>query len=328
MNQHLAQWKTVGLIACTLMLGVTLQAQTSPSVRLRATDPTALSGTTGGAFTLIRVGDTNSDLSVTVDISGTAVNGVDYSPISTTLTLPAGYLAVDVPVQPIVDTVNRGNKTVVLTLESNAAYTILGNAVATVKIVDDVFDIPAPTATLTSPVDGSVATIPATLTLTAEVSDEVPVTGVSFFVNNTFIGLVTNSPYTLTWTKATAGHYAFFARSEDQLGKSAVTAPVHVTLSATPVVTLGTPFGTQYFPFETVPLQALVGDPNETIQSATFTVNGKVVGTVTSAPFVFNWTTPGVAGNYTLQVSAIDQATGKKGTSAKVVVTVEAALGN
>jgi Bacterial Ig domain len=328
MNHHLMQWKSVSLIACTLMLGVSLQAQDLPRVRLRATDPSALSGTTGGAFTLIRHGDTNDALTVTVDISGTAANGVDYAPISTVLILPPGYLAVDIPVQPIADTVNRGNKTVVLTVQPSAAYTIAGSAKATVKIVDDVFDIPPPTVSMSSPADGSVFSLPATVTLQADVSDtELAIAGVSFYANDNFIGRVTNSPYTLVWTKSQAGKYAFFARAEDQLGKSAVSDPVHVTLSATPVVTLNVADGSTFRVGANVTLQAQFGDPNETIKSVNYLVNGKSIGTSTTAPFSVNWVaTP--RGTYTLQATAVDLNTGKKGSSDKITVTVAPDLGN
>jgi hypothetical protein len=320
--------KSVTLLACTFILGTALQAQDLPRVRLRATDPTALSGTTAGAFTLIRHGDTNGALTVTVAISGTAANGVDYAPINTTLTLPAGYLAVDVPVQPIADTVNRGNKTVVLTIQPDAAYTIAGNAKATVKIVDDVFDIPPPSVSIASPADGSVFSIPASVTLQADVAEtEVPIAAVSFFVNDTLVGRATNSPYSVVWTKSAAGHYAIFARAEDTLGKSGVSDPVHVTLSAAPVVTLETPDGTTYSVGQNITLQADIGDPNEDIKSVSFLVNGKAVATLTSAPFTYVWL--GAAkGTYTVQATAIDKNSGKKGSSATTSIKVIADLGN
>ncbi len=328
MNQYLIQWKTLGLAACALVLAAQLQAQDAPTpVRLVATDPSALAGTTGGAFTLIRYGDTNNSLSVTVDISGTAANGVDYGAIANVITLPPGYYAVDIPVQPIVDTVNRGNKTVVLTLETNDAYRIRGNPKATVKIVDDIFDIPPPTVSLSSPSEGDVFTTPATVTVSADVSDpDLAIASVSFFENDTLIGRVTNSPYSLVWTKSQAGKYALFARAEDQFGKSAVSVPVHVTLSATPVVTLTTD-APSYSIGQTVTLLAQIGDPNEAIKSVSFSVNNKVIGTVTSPPFTLSWLAT-TRGTFTNSAVAVDQNTGKKGSSAKVLVTVTPNAGN
>src|SRR5271170_5620696 len=157
--------RALGLLACTLALASSSYAQT---VKILATDPVALEGTSTASFTLVRTGDSSSDLSVNLTISGTASNGVDYVAIASPVTIPAGYLAVDVPIQPILDTVNRGNKTVVLTLDGSSAYTVKGKGYATVKIVDDVFNVAPPEVTLTSPADGSVYTAPASITLSAD----------------------------------------------------------------------------------------------------------------------------------------------------------------
>ena len=72
---------------------------------------------------------------------------------------------------------------------------------------------------------------------------------------------MTNSPYSLVWTSRKPANTPFFARAEDQLGKSAVSEPVHVTLSATPVVTINFPDGTSYHIGQNVTFQAQFGDP-------------------------------------------------------------------
>jgi len=321
MNSKTLNRKTAVMFACTLVFAAGLQAQT-PTLVLRATDPTALEGTTTGAFTLIRHGDTNSALTVNVDISGTASNGVDYATLANVLTIPAGFYAIDIPVQPILDTVTRGNKTVTLTLQSDAAYNVSGRGTATVKIVDDVFDIPPPSVSMSSPADGSVFTAPATITLEAMVSDpELPIQSVSFYVDDTFIGRVTSSPYTLTVKERRPGTYAFFSRAVDQFGKSGVSAPVPVTVSAGPVVTLLTPGGTNYEAGQHAELVAQIGDTNEAISSVTFYLNSAVLGTVTSAPFTYDWRTT-TSGTNVVQAVAVDANTGKKGTSEKVYITV------
>jgi hypothetical protein len=312
----------LGVIACTLAMGASVRAAALPDVVLLATDPTALEGTSAGAFTLIRHGGTNTSLTVNLGISGTASNGVDYTTIPGTVTLPAGAYAVDIAVTPLIDLVNRGNKTVVLSVQSNADYTLTTASRATVKIVDDVFDIPPPTVSITSPADGSVFTSPASITLQAAASDpELPIRSVSFFANDIFVGIVTNSPYSLVINHVPAGKYAVFARAVDQFGKSAVSQAVDITVSADPVVTLQLPGGTNYDLGNLVTLVAQIGDPNEAIKSVTFTANGKTIGTVTSAPFTFNWQTT-TTGTFDLQATAVDKNTGKKGSSAVVPVTV------
>src|SRR5579863_10363292 len=113
-----SNWKAWGLVASTLAFGASLHAGDSPSdpsglplVVIMATDPTALEGTSSGAFTLLRYGPTTNDLKVNLAISGTASNGVDYAQTTNEITIPTGSLAVDIPINPIIDTVKRGNKT-------------------------------------------------------------------------------------------------------------------------------------------------------------------------------------------------------------------------
>lgn len=324
MKQPLLNWKSLGAIVCTLALAATVQAASTalPQVVLLASDPTALEGTSAGAFTLLRYGDTNNPLTVNVGISGTASNGVDYVMIPGTITLPVGALAVDIPVTPLIDLANRGNKTVVLTVQSNAAYHLTLGSKATVKIVDDIFDIPPPTVTMMSPADGSVFTAPGSFTLQAGVIDaQAAIQSVAFYANDNFVGRVTNSPYSLPVTGVHAGKYAIFARAVDQFGKSAVSQPVDITVSLEPVVTLLTPNGTNYNNGDVVTLVAQIGDSNEAIKSVTFTVNSKVVGVVTSAPFTFNWQTTGL-GTFNLRATAVDKNTGRSGSSAIVPITV------
>jgi hypothetical protein len=310
------------------MWGGILQAQTAPpAVIVLASDPAALTGVSGGAFTLIRYGSTNDDLAVNVSFSGTASNGVDYNAISTTLTIPAGIKAVDVPVQPLVSALNTGNKTVILSLEKDPAYYLVSNRRATVKIIDDAFNIPAPTVSIVSPADGMGFTSPSSITLTAEVSDpNVVIKSVSFYANDDLLGRVTNSPYTLVWNNPKQGAYALFSRALDDTGKSSVSTAVNITVSNTPVVTLFSD-AENYNVGNLVTLTAQVGDPNEVISGVTFSVNNKVVATVTTAPFVYEWPTV-KKGTYNITAAATDANSGKKGTSNKIQVTVFAGGGN
>src|SRR5262245_15022749 len=82
-----------------------------------------------------------SPITVNYSISGTAVNGTDYSNILTSVSLPAGATNTTVRIRPINNTNVDGNRTVILTLTSGAGYT-LGNATnVMVTIFDD--DLPS-----------------------------------------------------------------------------------------------------------------------------------------------------------------------------------------
>ena len=121
-------WKQLTFLAAVAAFACGAFGQTPPTaanlpgVAILASDATALAGTSSGAFTLVRSGPADADLTVNLDIAGSAVNGVDYTTIANTLTIPAGFLAVDIPVQPIPSATPTTNKSVVITVQTNAAY--------------------------------------------------------------------------------------------------------------------------------------------------------------------------------------------------------------
>ena len=292
-----------------------------PTVSILATDPTALEGTSTGAFTLLRFGPTNVAVSVDLAITGTASNGVDYATISTPVIISAGTLAVDLPVTTIVDTNTRGNKTVILTIQTNGTYNVFHRR-AKVDIIDDTFDIPPPTVVITSPTNGSTFTNPVSIVITADAEDETGIQSVTFFANDDFLGKVTNSPYSITWTNAHRGHYEIFARAVDVIGKSAISAPVDITVSnITPVVTITSPTnGIVLTNGSTISVQATATDAASPIASVSFYANEHLIGTATTSPYSVNWTNI-KQGHYRLKAVATDQA-GVKGSAQPVAVKV------
>ena len=91
-----------------------------------------------GTFRLTRAGSATllaSPLTVTFTLTGTAVNGTDYTNLPLTATFPAGQPSVDVVVTPSVDATVEGAESVILTLTSAAPYD-LGVEFATITITD------------------------------------------------------------------------------------------------------------------------------------------------------------------------------------------------
>jgi len=89
-----------------------------------------------GGFRFVRSGGTSAELTVQFTVSGTASNGVDYKRITNSITFPAGVFSAGFTIEPIDDTLAEPPETVVVTLTTNAAYTVEGDS-ATVTILDD-----------------------------------------------------------------------------------------------------------------------------------------------------------------------------------------------
>jgi hypothetical protein len=95
-----------------------------------------------GSATAVRItrsGTTAGALSGTMTISGTAVSGVNYQPISTSWTIPSGSSYVDITITPINDGERTGDLTITFTLAPGAGYTVVGDGV-TVTFKDSAQD--------------------------------------------------------------------------------------------------------------------------------------------------------------------------------------------
>jgi hypothetical protein len=102
-----------------------------------ATEPKPGQTVDKGAIKVSRTGSCHAALTVKCTLGGTAVNGVDYIRLTVPVTLAVGQGAKTLTVAAIADSVSEGNETVVLTLQSDAAYTIgAGQGSATVTIKD------------------------------------------------------------------------------------------------------------------------------------------------------------------------------------------------
>ncbi|HMA30313.1 MAG TPA: Ig-like domain-containing protein [Casimicrobiaceae bacterium] len=183
-----------------------------------------------------------------------------------------------------------------------------------------------PTIALTAPADGGAFVAPATIGLIAAGTDsDGSIAKVEFFSGSTLIGTSTSAPFTATWPNVAAGSYSLTAKATDNLGATAISAPVSVsvTANAPPVVSLGAPVpGARYFAPATIPLAASASDPDGTIARVDFYANGMLVATSTSAPFNAVWDSV-AAGTYSLTAVASD-AQGASTTSEAIDVLVSA----
>ncbi len=117
-----------------------------PTVTITASTPTTAEASgPAGAFAITRTGSTASGLNVSITISGTASNGVDYTAVPLTITIPAGQSSVTSTIVPIDDTAVEGDETVIFTISPQPTAYIVGSPnTATVTVSDNDGTSPPP----------------------------------------------------------------------------------------------------------------------------------------------------------------------------------------
>lgn len=114
------------------------QSPGTPTVSVTATDNLATeSGSDTGVFLFTRSGSLASDLTVNYTATGTATNGLDYSSLSGAVVIPAGQASAVVAFNAVEDVLVEGDESVIVTLQTDAAYNVGTPSSATVTIVDN-----------------------------------------------------------------------------------------------------------------------------------------------------------------------------------------------
>lgn len=117
-----------------------------PTVSLWATnasvrEPVGTAATSPGIITIARAGDTTSPLTVELTLGGTALNGIDYAEVSSSVTIPAGSTYARVAFHPQADLLAEGTETITVGLAPSVNYAISETlAWALVRIKDRPFD--------------------------------------------------------------------------------------------------------------------------------------------------------------------------------------------
>jgi hypothetical protein len=114
-----------------------------PLVTLTSSDTNMFERITAdqATFTVTRLGSVTAPLNVVVTYGGTATPGVDYDTPPTVVTIPAGRISASASLSPINNAVLDGNRTVVVSVAEDAAYTFGTNTSAILTVRDD--EIPA-----------------------------------------------------------------------------------------------------------------------------------------------------------------------------------------
>ena len=102
-------------------------------------DGEAVEGGENGKVSIQRVGDTTSALTVLYKVAGSAKSGVDYKPVTGSVTIPAGTASAKVKIKPINNNMVDGTRVakVKLLAPTDNSYTLGSLIVAKVKIIDN-----------------------------------------------------------------------------------------------------------------------------------------------------------------------------------------------
>ncbi len=91
-------------------------------------------------FTLSRATATSDSITVNFTLTGSAANGVDYTSVAGTASIPALATTAIVTISPLADALSEGAETITLTISRNAAYQVDPSGPATLTLDDQPLD--------------------------------------------------------------------------------------------------------------------------------------------------------------------------------------------
>nr|WP_036670559.1 Ig-like domain-containing protein [Pedobacter borealis] len=182
-----------------------------------------------------------------------------------------------------------------------------------------------PAVAISSPVNNTVLTAGANVTVNANASDsDGTVAKVEFYQGSILLGQSTSAPYSFIWNSPAVGTYALTAKATDNNGGSTLSAVVNVTINATPTVSITAPANSSTFVAgSNITIKADASDSDGTVAKVEFYQGSTLLGQSTSAPYSFIWNTV-AAGTYALTAKATDNNGGST-VSAVVNVAINAA---
>ncbi len=201
-------------------------------------------------FTVSRSGPTNLDLLIAYHVGGTASNGVDYTKLPGSVTIPAGASTADIVVDVIDDTLAEGTETVVLEVmppncpaiypPPPGCYVVGPSNRAVAYIRDDEATNAPPTVSIVSPANGATFLAPANILISAYAADrDGQVATVEFFEGTNSLGIRTNyppgsmrmdNPFVLQWSNVPPGNYVLTAIATDDRGATGRSEPVRIAV--------------------------------------------------------------------------------------------------
>jgi len=185
-----------------------------------------------------------------------------------------------------------------------------------------------PTVIITSPINGTGFTTPASINIIVEANDlDGTVTKVEFYNGSLKLAEKSTPPWSYTWNNVQAGSYTITAVATDNDGAKTTSAVVSISVSNStptnrpPSISISSPAsGTTYSAPATVTITANATDPDGTVSRVEFYSGSTKLGEKTSSPWSHTWNNV-QGGSYSLTAIATDNS-GAKTTSAAVSITV------
>ncbi|MEO8535988.1 MAG: Ig-like domain-containing protein [Betaproteobacteria bacterium] len=182
-----------------------------------------------------------------------------------------------------------------------------------------------PVVSLTSPAPATTVKAPASVTLSATANDaDGTIARVDFFADASLVGTAAATPFTTTWNSVQSGNYAITARATDNLGASATSEPVSLTVAANlpPSIRLIQPSaGTHFAANASIMLSADPSDGDGTVSRVEFRANGTLLASASTPPYTFAWNNA-APGAYDVTATAVDDG-GAQSTTASARITVD-----
>lgn len=320
-------WTTIGTVTITMT--------TSVYVGLAVTSHA--NGTlTTAAITNVSVSGVNSLPSATIT---SPANGATFTaPASVTINANASDSDGSVSKVEFYQGTTKLGEDVGAPYSFNWTNVVAGNYSLTAKAIDNagasgtssvvniiVSGNTPPTVSITLPTNGASYAAPANITINANASDPGgSVSKVEFFNGTTKLGEDISSPYAFAWNNVPAGSYSLTAKATDNLGLTATSSPINITVGSNiaPTASITSPAnGSSFAAPATITINASASDSDGSVSKVEFFNGASKLGEDATSPYSFTWT--GVsAGTYSFTVKSTDNLGLTGPSSAAVSVTV------
>lgn len=206
------------------------------------------------------------------------------------------------------------------TIQARATDTVFNTR--TTSAISVTVDNAPPSVAITSPAEG--ASVHGAISVTANVSDASGIARVDLYEGATLLGSATSAPFTISWNTVFAGEgaHAIQLVATDAPGNTATSATRNVVVNNAPSITLTAPAASSTVSGTTQLSANASALDGRSISQVEFFVDGALVGTASSSPFAFAWSSRTVSnGAHAVTARATDSASFTTTTASTDITT-------